>query len=586
MSINPHTNAIIGRECRFVKHLPALPGVREDIHYIKEQLHHEDGRVTPNIKIIKDYKRPYYVTKEHFRNHKDKKEEEYLNRLSKGYTTETYLPNTVAATLGMVGYKKNSMRDILRSPYVYGTDVKSTVLIKEYYKQKFANFSSKYSVCALDIESDVRTKEILMITVSMYDKIVTVVNNKIFNDNYTTEERNEKLQSMYKKYIPTKTKPDSDGKIKDVKITKMIGDNVNFIFHDDEIDVIKTTFEKVHEWAPDFLSIWNMNFDIPFIIERIKQAGLLPQSIFCDPDLPENYKVFKYKEGQKQRIREDGTVISIDFSEQWHTLDCTASFYVMDAMCSYRQVRQGRPMIPGGYSLDNVLDKELGLNKLKFDDINANYKGAEWHMFMVKHHPYEYIIYNQWDVMGMLELELKNGDLAFSIPMLVGSSEFVDTTSGPRQIVNELYFYLQEKGKMIGNKNAVKDKNKLLGLDKWIAVLPAYRIIDNGLKIIKDLPHLSTNIRGFVYDIDAVSSYPSNTQCVNLSKRTTKREIVSIEGMEKDDFKLQNINLISGPVNALDYCHTMYSFPKLTELRKEMLKYNITPENVDEPIVA
>ena len=41
---------------------------------------------------------------------------------------------------------------------------------------------------------------------------------------------------------------------------------------------------------------------------------------------------------------------------------------------------------------------------------------------------------------------------------------------------------------------------------------------------------------------------------------------MSIEGKEKEFFKLENINLFSGDVNAAAYCVNMFNFPTMYEL--------------------
>lgn len=63
-----------------------------------------------------------------------------------------------------------------------------------------------------------------------------------------------------------------------------------------------------------------------------------------------------------------------------------------------------------------------------------------------------------------------------------------------------------------------------------------------------------------------VSGYPSNTLSINLSKDTCLRELLDIEGVKEEDYKLQNINAIFGKVNSIEYCTTMFNFPTLKEL--------------------
>lgn len=75
-----------------------------------------------------------------------------------------------------------------------------------------------------------------------------------------------------------------------------------------------------------------------------------------------------------------------------------------------------------------------------------------------------------------------------------------------------------------------------------------------------------TGIRAFVYDSDAVSSYPSCTQVANVSKRTTRKEICKVGDMEESVFRNQNLNLLFGPVNAVEYTTRMFGAPTLMNL--------------------
>ena len=91
-----------------------------------------------------------------------------------------------------------------------------------------------------------------------------------------------------------------------------------------------------------------------------------------------------------------------------------------------------------------------------------------------------------------------------------------------------------------------------------------------GQPLIEEDPHMRTNIRGMVYDIDAVSSYPTCTAVANVSRHTTKREIISIDGVEGSVFRMENINLLLGQTNSLEYAVTMFNLPKPEEALKKL----------------
>ena len=60
--------------------------------------------------------------------------------------------------------------------------------------------------------------------------------------------------------------------------------------------------------------------------------------------------------------------------------------------------------------------------------------------------------------------------------------------------------------------------------------------------------------------------YPTDTLAAKVSKDTIMREIVTIGDIDKDDFKLNNINLIFGKVNHVDYVTSMMNSPTLQTL--------------------
>lgn len=69
---------------------------------------------------------------------------------------------------------------------------------------------------------------------------------------------------------------------------------------------------------------------------------------------------------------------------------------------------------------------------------------------------------------------------------------------------------------------------------------------------------------------EQVSGYPNDTLSINLSKDTCLRELLDIEGIKEEDYKLQNINTVFGKVNSIEYCVCMFNFPTLKELSKNL----------------
>jgi hypothetical protein len=563
---------ILGYECKFAVHIPSKHNDTPDIHLIKEQIHKKDGSIIPNIRFVKNYERPFWITKPNRRIHKQKKEWELEDNLYKKYTTQSKLRNEVAKALGKQ-WSNESLKDLSNSPYLYGTDISSTALIKEQYERKYPNIKSAYSVCTFDIEIDVvyGTKDIIMASAVFKDKaVISVVKGFVTGLANVKENFYLKVNRYINEYVDKHN----------LKIEFHIGEDL--------VDSIKYVFNRIHEWKPDFLAIWSMDFDIPKVIENLEKNNVDPKDVFSDPLVPRQFRICKYKQGPKKKKTASGVIKPINPALQWHTLISTSSFYVIDAMCAYKHIRITQQE-ESSYALDAILQKHLGIRKLKFKEADE-YTGLKWHQFMQSNYKLEYMVYNLFDALSMIELDNEIKDLSYTLPAFAGISDFSDFKSQPKRIADALHFFIIEKehkilgtvGRQIQEQNNntsdideenppeedTDEKNEestTLGLDGWIVTLPAHLTV-NGMHVIEEDDSVYSNIRAFVYDSDAVSAYPTATSIANVSKETTKRELISIQNIDEEIFRAQNLNLVLGRINAIEYCTTMFNMPKPEEL--------------------
>ena len=116
-------------------------------------------------------------------------------------------------------------------------------------------------------------------------------------------------------------------------------------------------------------------------------------------------------------------------------------------MCAYKYIRLSKAEEPS-YSLDAILNKELKLGKLKFDEAKMLENSIEWHRFMQEKYPLEYIVYNRFDCISMILLDNKTNDLKAVVPVFSGLSPFSYFNSQPKLIGNSLYFFLLSKNKV------------------------------------------------------------------------------------------------------------------------------------------
>ncbi len=556
-------------ECRFATYCPPPERGMRDLHVIKEIVHEPDGTVRPNLRMVYDYKSPFWITKEGRRTHKEKKEWEDLENLNRFESTRAEQVFSISKALGMPWFR-GSLRDVCggeKGQYVYGADILSTAVIKRSYQDRFPGVNTPYSSAMFDTETDVirGTDEIQMATLSSKSRVFTAI-QKDFVQGYSDVEA--RLQALLRKYLTQmKMKRKVDGKKQDVVVDILAERNITWevMLVDREIDVVIEIFKRAHEWKPDFLAIWNIDFDIQKVMRAMEKAQVDPAAVISDPQVPPEYRYFRYKQGPKKKVTDSGKVMPIKPAAQWHTVFCPASFYFIDAMCAFKHIRIGNGEEPS-YGLDAILKKhDLG-GKLAFEEAD-HLVGIDWHQFMQERHPLEYVIYNVWDCVSMEMLDEVTTDLSLTLPLFSGCSDFENFKSQPRRTADNLhYFCLQQKNRVIGTTSSEMkmDLDKLtVGVDGWIVTLPAHLVTDSGLQVIKQAPQMRTNIRGHVGDLDVSASYPNGGCVFNISRETTHKELVKIVGVSEEQQRMQGINLSGGHTNAVEWCSGLLGLPPL-----------------------
>lgn len=565
-----------GYECRFAVHCPRPHGYDDDIHLVKEVVHLKDGTSFPNVRILKNYKREFFVTNKGRRNHLQKKEWEERENLDRFTSTQSDLSFNIARVLGKTG-GRTDLRTLGASAYLYGSDILSTALIKRDYMEKYPDLQTFYKMAVFDTETDVvyGTEQIIMATISFKDRVFTAVTKGFLNGISDPEDT---AKEAFVRYLGSMEQIKKDGSTAYRDIIKERNLNWELMIVDAEIDTVIQTIKKAHEWRPDWLAIWNLDFDVSKIIAACERAGVDPATIFSDPLVPEPYRFFNYVRGPEQKVTASGKVTPIKPADRWHTVYCPSSFYLIDAMCVYRKIRQANGE-ERSYALDAILDKILGMRKLKFEKAN-HVRGLKWHQLMQTQYKIEYVIYNVFDCISMELLDEVTLDLAIAMPSASGCSDFQHFKSQPRRLVNDMDSHFRNQNRIIGTTGETLHDPELqplcLGLEGWIVTLPAALVADNGLCILEDYPTLRSNARGHVGDLDVSASYPHGEMVFNISKATTKKELCKIEGVTEHTQRMQTINLSGGRTNSVEIASTLLKMPTLQQLL-DAFKEEINP---------
>lgn len=542
-------NKIKGIEC---KHVNYRSDGQDDVLLIKERVHFPDGSTAPRVRLKYNQNRDFWITKEGFRKYKQKKTFEKLDRLQKFSTTQTHLVKNIGKALGMGSYNGN-LRMICRNPYVYGADIPITVLTKNMYKKRFTDCISENTVAVLDIETNVvsEEKEILMVSITYKDRAILAVTKDYLGSTPSVETRfHEKCNEYIKEYIDARK----------LKIELVIANNPGH--------ACALVMERAHEWMPDFITIFNINFDMPRMIRALEAANYDIADVFSDPSVPQQFRSAKYRDAPPQKVTANGKTTAPHPADLWHWMDCIASFTFVDSMSLYKKLRAAGGQEPS-YSLQYLLDKHLNLGKLKPIKALENLEGEKWHRVMQSQYKIEYMVYNIFDCVGVELLDEKVKDISLAIGVLCESSDYAKFPSQPRRLVDAMHFYALEEGYVIATtSDNLKEENDqyVIDVQGHIITLPSYHMEDSGLCILKELPDYCTEMFKDEFDADCTSAYPSTQIMCNMSRGTTRMELSRIQGVSDYDRRLAGINLTGGHNNAMELCGTFFKYPNPRKL--------------------
>jgi len=567
---------IVARECKHITYTTSSgEGSRDDMLTIKEYLILKDGRRIPNLRMRKNFERPYWVTKPHFRTHPDKIQFEDMARVDMFKSTQMNLRQDICFRLGF-GNPAHGVKMLARSPYLYGLDAGPEVFMKQTYAEKWPDTFRPNKVTVIDSETDVFgdwTRPILWSAVS--DDGIQL---------YVAKEWCPEITDFTKQVIAEFKLALVDWQqqvIKKLK-NKETGEYPSFLddimkmpvtVHElsDHYAITKGVVEHLHETQPDLVTGWNVMYDVKVIEASCQHAGVDVVDLVSDDRVPYEFRNVYLKQGQAVKRTASGREMRLDPQERWDISLTTSSWRIQDAMQTYWQLRKAKGKESGGYGLDAVLTRQLGIGKVKYDvEDSAIPSGTlHWHMDMQKNHKVRYGVYNIFDSLGLWVLDKKNSDLSSQISMLAGPCDYSRFNSQPTiNAIDMMFSIMKRRQKIIcATSDQMADDNdgKVMGKDGWIVTFPSHNVVDSGLFLFEDMPEVQSMIHVFNSDADVETTYPTAEIIQNLSKETTMNEPCKIRGVGREVQRHASINLTGPQENCLEIVQTICKMPSLDQ---------------------
>ena len=457
------------------------------------------------LHIIRDPQMEYWVTKKALRTFKEKKECVPIGEVDGYVTRYSTLNESIGKSLG-VYTSHTDRRRFMTSPFVFGADIHPLIRMKIEYRKSCDKAINYFKVGALDIETSVLgDNQILLLSYADFHtgKVYCAINNEWGNiDTEALDARIHKEFLQFKNGLNPKA----------LEIMEQKKFDVEYRLCKDEKELLIWSFYKIHQCKPDFCGIWNIGYDIPYIIDRAKFRGIPPEQLFCHPDVPDEYKFISYREDNSPAHNQHIT-------DKWHNVDCPGYTRWYDPMCLFARIRKVEAKLPF-YTLDFVGNRVIGVGKMQFG-IN------DTHHAMQTNDKIGYTVYNMFDVIIPVLMNALTNDI-ISMTILAGCGLLSQFASQTVQLRSFFYEYCLDNGMVPGTVfgSQVVDSDVYIGNIGGAVLNPQFMRM-RGSNCIKEID-VSTNIYKLCCDIDFTSQYPSILIAMNVSKDTKMGTIIHL----------------------------------------------------------
>ena len=624
-TINPNTSMLV--DIQYVK-ANKREGKPDCLYTIYKDLETGKKYVLP----IENPKIPIYFEKEECIDHVYPQDYKEISKCKMEVVPYKDIPFAIAEHMGKSG--KDFIRNVFDTgnyqelsmintyPYVFGHDYD----IRTYYRHCWKKRASKdiiprISKSFLDIECDSFDSEgfpnpannpIDLVTVIDGEKKQTytfaLVNRpykeaeylklqKDFMKSDTAREKVEKIEERRKKMYESRHEQekalmnDIEGLKKELH--EMFDESYghfdyNFYFYEDEREMLVHLFQCIHMISPDFLMIWNISFDIPYILERMKVLGLNPEDIICDEE-------FLYK---KCYFKKDMHNFEVKNKCDWFHV--TSKTVYIDQMELYAAIRKGREELRST-TLNYIGQKELEDEKLDYSE-DGNIKTVGYTNYR------KYFIYNIKDVLLQYGIEQCTEDCETLYNSTYSNiTSYEDNFKQTVTLRNVQYRIYDDLGLIPGaNINQILlQRDMRLHPEKYDKKNkkndPSYEgaLVGNTLLIQpfgKKLYGKKTNYM-FAYsvDFDMKAFYPSTIYTLNIAPSTLICKVtvladnydvcggeIPFHGFTSQQLVKENRNSFTGDISAeifdnfqtgnyLSTGHKFLNLPTITEIESELI---------------
>ena len=212
--------------------------------------------------------------------------------------------------------------------------------------------------------------------------------------------------------------------------------NFNFMFFDDEIELLKALFSVINHNSPDFMLAWNMAFDIPYIIERCYALRVDPALILSSQDYEVKYARYYIDELHKNDYELRGDYYSI-----------AADTVYIDQLVQFASRRKGQAAFPN-FKLDTAADiiTKGAVRKLDYSHITTNLTDLPYLNYKI------FVFYNIMDTIAQKCIEKTVEDVDYIyMTALNNDTRYSKCHRQTVYLANRARKYFYSMGYILGN---------------------------------------------------------------------------------------------------------------------------------------
>lgn len=465
-----------------------------------------------------------------------------------------------------------------KSRRVFGSDIP----INDFYRMRFAeqykNTETPVSRAYLDIEVDVKlsptdfptngncpinaisyfehdTKRLFTFLLNQKDvnpksnEFCTTVDNHAFNEEFK-DFLNETLGSE---------------KVKDFKLENI---QTKVLVYNDELTLLKDLFGYINYTKPDFLMVWNMSFDIPFIINRIIALGGNPKEIMCIHDINPLYENCSYIVDSDHE----------DFATKGDYADITSYTVYLDQLIQFASRRRGGAQYRS-YSLDYIGNEMAGVQKLHYENIAANVMDLPYNDYRT------FVKYNMMDVLVQYCIEFKADDILYVFDKaLLNCTEYKKVHRQTIYLSNRATIMFKNFGDYVLGNNLNKFKPKPTVKYEGAYVADPCKFGDKYKDKVNGIPIMRASN---AIDFDFTRLYPSITQEYNMAPNTEigyikiPDKIYEAENATHNEKYTRSGQFVEDMTSECDieFAHRWFNLASFKEAYADIIEYFNTEES-------